>query len=333
MPLKHYNIPVFVPEEGCPHRCIFCNQHAITHTQSAPDPAEVPQIVKQWTARFGHPHRHVELAFFGGSFTGITPSRQEAFLKVAAELKSAGEIDAIRLSTRPDYVDEATLNRLVRFGVNTVELGVQSLDDGVLFASGRGHTAADTLRAVRLIQEHGLGLVLQMMTGLPSDTPETCLSTARGLVALAPDAVRIYPCLVMRDSPLAQLYRAGKYTPQTLDEAVELAARLLSLFLEAGIVVLRVGLHPDAASHVVAGPWHKAMSELVSTRFYRHRLHTLLQNRCGGEQIAIACAPGEVNHVAGYRASNRRWLETLFSMVSFTTLAHLKSPELHVDCS
>lgn len=333
MPLKHYNIPVFVPEEGCPHRCLFCNQHAITHTQSAPDPSEVPDIVKQWTTRFGYPHRHVELAFFGGSFTGIAPSRQEAFLRVAANLKNAGAIHAIRLSTRPDYVDEKTLERLCNFGVTTVELGVQSLDEGVLLASGRGHTAADTVRAAKLIKKYGMGLVLQMMTGLPADTPETCFDTARGLVALAPDSVRIYPCLVMQDSPLAQLYRAGKYTPQSLDQAVDQAARLLSLFWEAGIAVLRVGLHPDAAAHVMAGPWHRAMSELVSSRYYRHRLETLLKPFPGSHPLTIGCAPGEVNHVAGYEGINRKWLATLYPSVKFTILKYLQPRQLHVDYS
>lgn len=331
METKHYNIPVFVPEEGCPHRCIFCNQHAITQTSRPPEPGEIPGIVDQWTARFGYSDRHVELAFFGGSFTGIDPQRQEAFLSEAFALKQAGQIDAIRLSTRPDYIDNERIARLKRYGVTTVELGAQSLDDRVLTASGRGHTARQVAEATALLQQNGFEVVLQMMTGLPSDTPEGAISTAREIIKLKPSAVRIYPCLVMRGSPLEKMFGQGKYTPQTLDDATELAAVLVDLFEAAGIRVLRIGLHPSASDELVAGPFHPSFSELVQTRIFRRLLEENIDLSKAGNPLTICCAPGRINSLAGYEASNRQWLQTIFQSVRFKTDPHLNHRQLRVD--
>ncbi|PKP22617.1 MAG: radical SAM protein [Bacteroidetes bacterium HGW-Bacteroidetes-22] len=331
MATRHYNIPVFVPEEGCPHRCIFCNQFGITCTATAPLPEEVPSIVAEWRSRFNSEGSHIELAFFGGSFTGIGTGKQEAYLDQAYKLKQEGIIHAIRLSTRPDYIDPERIERLLRYGVSTVELGAQSMDDSVLRASGRGHTSAQVAHATGMLQAAGIGVVLQMMTGLPGDTPEGAIRTAHEIIALRPEGTRIYPCLVMKGSPLEQRYDEGKYTPQSLEEAVVLAATLSEIFEESEVKVLRIGLHPSAAGEVVAGPWHPSFSELVASEKWGRRLLQEINPENPHRSIAIYCPPKQVNAVAGFNASNRKRLSCYFDQIRIYADPRLKGTMLHVD--
>lgn len=331
MSTHHYNIPIFVPEEGCPHRCIFCNQFGITNTSSPPAPDEVPAIVTQWRSRFRKEGARIELAFFGGSFTGIAPVKQEAYLKQALRLKREGSIHAIRLSTRPDYINYGCIERLQRYEVSTVELGAQSMDDTILRASGRGHTAEQVIQATRLLQAAGISVILQMMTGLPEDTPEKAVRTAHEIISLKPDGTRIYPCLVMKGSPLELQFREGKYKPQTLKEAVVLAATLSEIFEERGVKVLRIGLHPSVAEEVVAGPYHPSFSELVSTEKWGRRLMQKINLNSPHKRIAIYCAPKQINSVAGFNANNRKLLEGYFDQIRFCPDPHLTDSKLHVD--
>lgn len=268
---KHKTVPVFVSHMGCPNDCAFCNQRTITGQSQLMTPRLAEQLMEE--AFQTMPEDAVkEIGFFGGSFTGIDLSLQQGLLAVAQRFVQAGKASRIRLSTRPDYIDKDIAHMLRSYGVTTVELGAQSMDNGVLAANLRGHTAEDTVRAAEIIQEAGMELGLQMMTGLYGDTDEKSIETAERLIALRPHCLRIYPTLVLRGTRLETLYRAGTYQPQSLEEAVWLCARLKEMFDGANIPVIRMGLmasdhiRPDA--DVVAGPYHPAFGELVQSAVY-----------------------------------------------------------------
>lgn len=285
--MKYYNIPIFVPHEGCPYNCIFCNQKRITGEDTSVTGADIVRIIDEHLATLPKTDRYIEAAFFGGSFTGISAEKQEEFLSIVQKYKSAGKIDGIRMSTRPDYIDDEIIDRLKKYGVTTVELGVQSMDSEVLRLSTRGHTSGDVERAAKMIKAAGIHLGLQMMTGLPGDTPEKSIETARRIIALKPDCVRIYPTLVVRDTPLETMYKNGKYTPQTLDEAVQLCKKLLLMFDAAKIDVIRVALvTTDEISEkgaVVAGPFHSAFRELCESEIYFDKMCDVLDNQLVSE--------------------------------------------------
>ena len=223
MTMKTYNIPIFVPHRGCPFDCVFCNQKRITGTQKEVTADDVHNIIGEYLKTLPSKNRRIEAAFFGGSFTGIPINEQSELLAAANEYLKKGDIDGIRLSTRPDYIDKEILDNLLKYGVTTIELGVQSMDDSVLKSSNRGHTRKDVINAVRLIKEYSFTLGLQMMTGLPGDTDEKSLYTADEIIKLKPDIVRIYPTLTIKDTFLEKMYLTGKYQPQSVDEAVNLA--------------------------------------------------------------------------------------------------------------
>jgi histone acetyltransferase (RNA polymerase elongator complex component) len=257
-------IPIFIPHEGCPHQCVFCNQTDITGQNSLPALTEVSETIAQYLSTWrGEGPR--EVAFYGGSFTGLNDNLQRDFLETAYAFIQSGEIDALRVSTRPDYISHEKVVLLKEYGVEIVELGVQSMDDGVLRLSGRGHAAKDTVRAVELLREAGLTIGLQMMPGLPGDTRETILETAGEIVSLRPDFIRVYPTLVIKNTPLEKLYRWGNYSPWLLESMVEVCREVMSLFDNARIPVIRVGLQPtaDLEESIVAGPYHPSFRQLL----------------------------------------------------------------------
>ena len=220
-------------------------------------------------------------------------------------------ICSIRLSTRPDAIDEAVLARLKSFGVSTVELGAQSMDDGVLRLSGRGHTAEDVRRASRLVKEAGFELILQMMTGLPGDTEEKSLHTTRELIALRPDGVRIYPTVIVRDTALYELWQHGQYREHTVEDAVALCAKLLPLFDAAGVPVIRLGLNPTeelSGGAAVAGAYHPALGELVRARILREKARALLQGVPPGSRVTLAVRPRLLSQLVGQRRENLAFL-------------------------
>ena len=309
-------IPVFVPHWGCPHACVFCNQRSITGQRKNATAEDVQQAIMT-AAAFLPKGEKRQLAFYGGSFTAIPAKEQEALLEATQPYLARGEISSIRLSTRPDAIDEETLARLRRFGVETVELGAQSMDEEVLRLAGRGHTAADVERASRLIREAGFSLVLQMMTGLPGDTPEKDLETARRLIACKPDGVRIYPTVIVRGTALYELWRAGKYREHTVEDAVEVCARLLPLFERAGIEVLRVGLNPTeelSGGEAAAGAYHPALGELVRSRIYRSRAEELLAGIAPGSRVTLTVGKGKTSQMTGQHRQNLDYLKARFAL-------------------
>lgn len=305
--MKTYNIPIFVPHRGCPFDCVFCNQKRITGSQKEVTADDVRRIIEEHLKTLPKENRCVEAAFFGGSFTGIPIEEQSALLSAANEYLAKGLIDGIRLSTRPDYIDKIILDNLKKYGVTTIELGVQSMDDAVLKAANRGHTSVDVKNAVRLIREYPFTLGLQMMTGLPSDTDEKSLYTADEIVALKPDIVRIYPTLTIKDTFLEKMYLDGRYNPQTVDEAVNLAKQLLLKFEKNDITVIRVGLQStDEISEngsVVAGPVHSSFRELVENSIYYDIISDKLKNaECKRADVFVN--PKEVSKAVGNKRSN-----------------------------
>lgn len=305
--MKTYNIPIFVPHRGCPFDCVFCNQKHITGELREITPEDVKRIIDKYLKTIPRHGSRVEAAFFGGSFTGIPAAERNALLSAAAEYVKNGLIDGIRLSTRPDYIDKKILDKLLSFGVTTIELGVQSMDEGVLKASNRGHTSADAADAVRLIKQYPFTLGLQMMTGLPGDTDEKSVYTAEEIIKLKPDMVRIYPTLTIKDTFLEKLYKAGKYTPQTLEDAVELAKRLLLMFEKNNITVIRIGLQTTEeireGGSVVAGPLHSAFGELVENSIY----YDIIKEKLEGidcEAADVYVNPKEISKAAGNKKRN-----------------------------
>ena len=246
-----------------------------------------------------------EAAFFGGSFTGIPIEEQNELLSAAKEFLDAKKIQGIRLSTRPDYINKKILDNLKAFGVTTIELGVQSMDNGVLFKSGRGHTEEDVVSAVKLIRQYDFTLGLQMMTGLPGDTDEKSIRTAEKIIALKPDIVRIYPTLTIKDTCLEEMYNRGEYKPQTVEEAVRLCSVLLEMFEENGIKVIRLGLQSTDEicenGSVVAGPVHSAFGELVESSIYYGIISKNLKE-CGRADVFVN--PREVSKAVGNRKIN-----------------------------
>lgn len=305
---RHANVAVFVPNAGCPHRCSFCDQRAIAGVQAMPSPDDVRAACETAEATMRTDPSSSEIAFFGGSFTAIDRRTMCSLLEAAAPFVRAGKFHGIRLSTRPDCVDGGVLALLKSYGVTAVELGAQSMDDGVLARNGRGHTAADVETASARIREAGFELGLQMMTGLYGSSGETDRATARRLAALRPRTVRIYPTLVMEHTALADLYRAGRYTPPPLDQAVALCAGLLRFFeREQGIRVIRLGLHAEAGMQraLLAGPWHPAFRELCEGELYQSAALELLRREApGGGAVTLAVNPRAVSRAIGQKKRN-----------------------------
>ena len=306
MSAREQIIPVFVPHLGCPHDCVFCNQRRISGREE-PASAETVHTAIAQAAALPRTGAKRQLAFYGGSFTAIPPAQQEALLAAARQEIEAGRIDSVRLSTRPDAVYETVLERLKTYGVGTVELGAQSMDDEVLRLSGRGHTAADVERAARLVKAAGFRLILQMMTGLPGDTEEKCLRTAGRLIALRPDGVRIYPTVSVRDTALCELWKVGKYREHTVEDAVRVCARLLPLFEAAGIPVIRLGLNPTeelSKGGAVGGAYHPALGELVKSRIWLERARALLAGTEPGGSVTLRVHPTRLSQMLGQRREN-----------------------------
>ena len=303
-------LPIFVPHAGCPNDCVFCNQKRISGMASPATAKTVREELDPLPDGAGY-----ELAFYGGSFTAIDPARQEELLAAAAPYREKGCVVSIRVSTRPDSIDEAALARLRRYGVETVELGAQSMADAVLMASGRGHTAADTRCAASMVKASGFRLILQMMTGLPGSDYETDIATAKALLSLRPDGVRIYPTVVIRDTALEQMWRDGRYREHTVSDAVETCAAILPLFEKAGIPVIRLGLNPteelsDGAA--VAGAYHPALGELVRSRILRNRAEEELCKLNVDGRITLLVASGDYSAMIGQHRENMLYFQKRF---------------------
>lgn len=303
------NVAFFVPHLGCTHACSFCDQHSIAGQGGPPSPTAVSGMLAHASWEMGERVREAEVAFFGGSFTAIPRAQMLAFLEAVAPFLGADGFSGIRISTRPDVVADDVLETLRTHGVTSIELGAQSMDDAVLRRNGRGHTSAQVRDAAVRIRRAGFSLGLQMMTGLPGDTPSGARKTARDLAALHPEAVRIYPALVLRGTRMADWWARGLYTPQPLEEAVLLCAALRRYFARRGIRVLRTGLHaePSMEQNLLAGPWHPAFGELCESRRYLSVARRALEKAPDANGLLVA--HGQVGKLVGQHRQNLLKLE------------------------
>lgn len=274
MKMRHYIIPIFVPNEGCPHNCVFCDQTAITGNEEKVDARFTRNTIDTYLKTIKRENSIVEVSFFGGTFTAIPMKRQNELLSVAKKYKDRGDIDLIHMSTRPDYIDKNILDNLKNYSVDVIELGVQSLDEEVLIKSGRGHSAEDVCKASSLIKEYGFTLGHQIMLGLPSDTFEKDLKTVKKSVLMKPDIYRLYPALVIKGTYMETMYKKGIYKPYSLDEAVDICRTLYYILRRNKIKVIRMGLQPteeiNVGKDIIAGPFHPAFRELVEGSIYNN---------------------------------------------------------------
>jgi histone acetyltransferase (RNA polymerase elongator complex component) len=318
MQLKHRNIPIFLPELACPHQCVFCNQSHISGQKGIPSVEEVVEIIERNLETIPSDYT-VQIAYFGGSFTGLSIELQEKYLQIAQPYIVSGKIQGIRLSTRPDYISEKIIETLIKYGVQEIELGAQSCHDDVLRISGRGHSFEDIRAACELILSKKLRLGLQMMIGLPGDTFEKSLHTAKIIISLGAHSTRIYPTLVIKNTSLADLYAQGKYKPLSLDEAVRWTKELYLLFEQNNVKVLRTGLHPSEdlmnPEFLLAGPFHASFKELVMTKIWNDIFSNTLPKKKGS--VIIQIPPNQLNFAIGYQSSNRNMLQETFGNVQF----------------
>jgi len=303
--LKHFNVALFVPDEGCPHRCSFCNQKTISGKVTPLKVEEIDKAVEIALGNIGC--NEGEIAFFGGSFTAIDRAYMTALLERAYKYVTKGLFKGIRISTRPDCISREILDILRSYGVTAVELGCQSMDDRVLALNTRGHTQKDVCASAALIKEYGFELGVQMMTGLYGDSDEGALETAERLIALSPDTVRIYPTIVLEGTRLCELYRKGEYTPQSVESAAELCKKLIVMFEEKNIRVIRTGLHSggNVEDGFVAGPYHPAFREICESMIYFDRvLAELEKNKIKQGRIEITVGTPFVSMLTGQKKSN-----------------------------
>lgn len=312
---KQMTIPIFIPHLGCGHSCTFCNQRTISGTEREPDwsEAQVRALIDEWLMGADQFDR-VEIGFFGGSFTGIPSELQEKYLAIAKEYKDLGRIQGIRLSTRPDYLGDEVIIRLLKYGVTLVEIGVQSYSDEVLSAVKRGHDRKCIQHTIARLQAANLPYGIQLMIGLPKDTKLSWMETVKQTIADQPTCVRIYPTLVLSETELATFYLAGDYQPIDLEMAVDQATDAYLAFREAGIPVIRMGLQSSEGlseeGSVLAGPHHDAFRSLVETEIYKRMIERDLASGLIGKKQIVRVNPKHVSFISGYKRSNIKWLET-----------------------
>ena len=310
---KEYVIPVFVPHLGCPNDCIFCNQKSISGQKKNVTKEEAKKIIDNFLKNIKDKDAKKEIAFFGGSFTGIDENVQEELLQVAYEYIEKGQVDSIRISTRPDYINKEILKRLKKYKVKTIELGVQSANDYILGRANRGHTFKDVEKASKLIRWYGFNLGHQMMVGLPESNRIDEINTAKALIKLKPKMVRIYPVLVIKGTKLEKEYNEGIYEPLSVVQAVETCKQLVRMFTDKKIEVIRVGLqntdeicNPDnKESEVVAGPFHPAFGQLVeSSMWYDAIVEKIKKLNVKVKEVEVTVNPIDANNVIGHKKEN-----------------------------
>lgn len=308
MATQHRVIPIFIPQRACPYKCIYCNQFAIAGQAHVPSPQEADQIIRQHLTTLPV-DAEKRIAFFGGSFTGMSIDEQNAYLDVAQPYLQQGLVSGLQLSTRPDYIDDSILQNLKQHGVVLIELGAQSLHDDILQTVNRGHTVQQVEDASRKILEHGFQLGLQMMIGLPGDSKEKALATAQRIIDFGASCTRIYPTLVVDNTLLATWYKKGDYQPLSIETAVDWCKDIYQLFQEHNVNVLRIGLHPSegllSGKDYLAGPFHVSFKELMLTAIWHDRIQAIVE-RNGNRPCTIHVPAAEINYAIGYCSANRK---------------------------
>lgn len=306
-PVKPLIIPFFIPHAGCPHTCLFCNQHLITQVEDAiPTAEQVRVTVQQWRER--SPGRLSEVAFYGGSFTLLPRILQAELLGAAATMMELGEVSGIRISTRPDALDATTLSFLKSYGVTTIEIGVQSLDDRVLQAVVRGHNAAESLAAIKRVEQAGFAVGAQLLPGLPNDSVPAAMASIAGVIAAGAQFVRLYPAVVLAGTALAEAFYQGVYCPPDLEQGVGIAARMFQYAAAAGVPTIRIGLQADEGlsmqGAILAGCWHPALGHLVKSRLFGDLVLYLAAQMAIDGPCRLSCHPAKLSEVLGQSRKN-----------------------------
>ena len=318
-----YIIPIFVPHLGCPNDCIFCNQKSISGQKKNITKEEARKQIDEFLENLKDKKEDKEIAFFGGSFTGIEEEKQNELLELANEYIRDGKVKSIRISTRPDYIDKKILKRLKKYKVKTIELGVQSANDYILKRAGRGHTFEDVKKASKLIRRYGFTLGHQMMVGLPESTRKDEINTAKELIKLKPKIVRIYPVLIVKGTKLEKEYKEGKYKPLSVVQAVETCKELLRMFAEKKIEIIRVGLQntdeisdpQNAKSEVIDGPYHPAFRQLVESSLWCDSIIDKIKKlNVKVKEVEVTVNPIDANNVIGHKKENIKKLKEIYEV-------------------
>ena len=334
---KHAIIPIFIPHMGCKESCVFCDQKQITARSKAPSPEDVRTTIDTWMTTLDPDETEIEIAFYGGSFTAIPESMQNMYLEAAKTYLDGGGIRSIHLSTRPDCIDEETLDRLSSYGVRTIELGVQSFDDEVLTLSKRGHDARAAKNACRLIKSyskngHEFRLGIQLMVGLPGDTLVSCIHSAWETVSLKPDLARIYPTVVLDGTELMEMYKSGDYSLLSRDDAIARTKAIYEILHSAGIYIMRVGLkstdiiNSENLGAINSGTYHPAFRQLVEGEIARERIEELIEDAIQGltnmakpdssqeprVDITVYCSPTWISNAVGHEGVNKEYFRAKY---------------------
>lgn len=320
---KEYIIPIFVPHLGCPNACVFCNQTKITGKQKQVTAEDVEKTIEEYLNSFKDKENKVEVAFFGGSFTAIEEEKQNELLEAAYKYVKSGQVDSIRISTRPDYINKQILKRLKKYKVKTIELGVQSSNNYVLTKAKRGHTFEDVKKASKLIRLYGFVLGHQMMVGLPESTGLDEINTAKDLIKLKPKIVRIYPVLVIKKTELEEQYNNGEYEALSVTQAVERCREVADLFNKHKVNIIRIGLQNtdeitdpnNENSEVVSGPYHPAFRQLVEGSLWYEAIVTKIKE-CNTKVklVEIKANPEDVNNIIGHKKENINKLKEVYDV-------------------
>ncbi len=345
---KHSIIPIFIPHNGCPNDCVFCNQKNITAWADSATEEQVIGIIERNLGTIGHSNgQTTEIAFFGGSFTGLCFDEQNKYLRIAKKYKDESKIDKIRLSTRPDYINEEILGNLKDHNVDIIELGAQSFDDEVLKLSNRGHDSRCIVTASKLIHDFGFELGIQLMTGLPGDSRKKSLYSANMAVSLSPEMARIYPTVILEDTELKRMLLSGEYSAPDKNEMIETVTEMYRRLKDAGIIILRVGLKStdliNSKSELIYNDYHPAFRELVEGRIALRRMEDLIEKEYRAKpeltdiktELCFCCPQEMISTLAGHKKENRRYLEKKYPRLTFRFIGDdsLDSDEIKISVS
>ncbi len=318
---KHAIIPIFIPHEGCPNDCVFCNQKIITARSKPVTAGDVKNIIETYLPTLQNRGLEViEVAFFGGSFTGIPIEKQSEYLKIAYEYKEKGLIDKIHLSTRPDYISNEILDNLKKYKVDVIELGVQSFDQDVLNLSKRGHTVEDVYLACDLIKKFDFTLGIQLMIGLPGDTFEKSIESAKKAALIKPKLARLYPTVILENTELAKMYKDGRYPGLTEDEAVKTCAEMYKILYDADINIMRVGLKSTdlvTNNSDLGGNYHPAFRQLVEGEIAKDAIEKELL-KISNNNISFVSNSKSFSNMIGHKSVNKKYFES-------------KYPDIHIN--
>jgi len=313
----HLIVPIFIPFQGCPFQCIYCRQDRITNRPASPvSTAYIKETLDAAVKsnRFSSA-RTREVAFYGGTFANLPEDKMRTMLETVSPYLRNGTFDSIRVSTRPDNLNEGCLKLMKGYGVSTVELGVQSMDDNVLVLSKRGHSSDDVTRAVALLKQYDFRVGIQLMPGLPGDNESTFRNTVEKVLGLTPQMARLYPTVVIRGTELASLYEAGHYSALTLDEAVKMCSEACERLERNGIPVIRIGLMSTSSltedGEILAGPWHNAFGFLVRSFIHQKKIAPFLPRFTSPSNIGIRAPKREIPLVRGHKNEGVRNLEKI----------------------